>query len=77
MKYADYLDNVQNLGYFNQKGGDDKGTVDELIGLDKSLAKHHYVNPSVLVKPIINLYHGCHNSSVYRQYLSDPKRLKN
>ena len=38
--------------------------------------KHGYVNPATLIKPVINMYHGRKNNSRYRQYLSDPKRLK-
>lgn len=40
-------------------------------------AKHSYVNPATLIKPLINMYHGQKNNARYRQYLSDAKRLKN
>lgn len=70
-KYADYLDNVQNLGYINEVGPEEN----DKEGI--TAIKHRYVNPSTLVKPIINLYHGQRNCAKYRQMLSDFKKLKN
>lgn len=46
------------------------------MGINVNSVKHHFVNPSVLIKPIINMYHGVPNNSVYRQFCSDAKRLK-
>ena len=34
------------------------------------------MNPSVLIKPVINMYYGRRKNSKFRQFLSDPKRLK-
>lgn len=76
LKYADYLDKVQNLEYFNEVGPSGNEEVDELLGVNINSIKHHYVNPSVLIKPIINMYHGVKFSTPYRQLLSTPKRLK-
>lgn len=53
LKYADYLDNVQNLGYVNEVGPTGDEDRDWLNSI-----KHHYVNPVSLIKPVINLYHG-------------------
>jgi hypothetical protein len=76
---VDYLDNVQSLGFFNEKGLAQEQSeieVDPVLGVNINNIQHHYVNPSVLVKPLINMYHGVKNNSLYRQMLSDPKKLK-
>ena len=70
------MDHVQNSGYFNLTGPIEEDKIDDLLGINISEIKHHYVNPSVLVKPLINMYHGVRRSAPYRQLLSNPARLK-
>lgn len=57
-------------------GPSEHDTVDNLLGMNINEIKHHYVNPSVLVKPLINMYHGVRRSAPFRQLLSNPARLK-